>query len=257
MEVMKRLLEATPFCWIRCLDLQTLLIFLAVFLTLVSLMKVRRSSGLPPGPPMWSLAGNIFARSLAPHHALTELSTKYGNLLTCYTLWIPMIVLNGFEIIQEALVQNGREFAGRPHFPLLDDLTKGQGIIMAPYGKSWKQQRRITLTVLRNFGLGKIAFEEKILEEVRYLTEVFKASEGQPFNPNSKITSAVSNVISSVVFGKRFHYEDKMFRQLIELIDEIMKIQTTLWVQVVEVTGWELLLKKPWQVAALHLVDCS
>uniref|UniRef100_UPI00398EB8DA cytochrome P450 2J2-like n=1 Tax=Pristiophorus japonicus TaxID=55135 RepID=UPI00398EB8DA len=235
MEVMEQLLETTPFCWLRCLDLQTLLIFLAVFLTLASLMKVRRSSGLPPGPPMWSLAGNICARSLAPHHALTELSTKYGNIFTLYALWMPMVALNGFEVIQEALVQSGREFAGRPYYPLNNDVTKSQGIVMALYGKSWKQQRRITLTVLRNFGLGKIAFEEKILEEVRYLTEVFKASEGQPFNPNSKITSAVSNVICSVVFGKHFHYDDKTFTRLIELIDENMKIQTTLWVQVYSV----------------------
>ncbi|GCB65339.1 hypothetical protein scyTo_0013443 [Scyliorhinus torazame] len=172
------------------------------------------------------------------HSSLPEkkLSKKYGNLFTCYIFCIPFVVINGFEIIQEALVQQGREFAGRPYLPLIEEITKGQGIIMAPYGRSWKQQRRFTLTALRNFGLGKIAFEEKILQEAQYLTEVFQASIGQPFNPNSKITSAVSNVICSIVLGKRFHYEDEVFTQLVELIDENMRLQTTIWALVYFVT---------------------
>ncbi|XP_051898925.1 LOW QUALITY PROTEIN: cytochrome P450 2J4-like [Pristis pectinata] len=53
----------------------------------------------------------------------------------------------------------------------------------------------------------------------------------QPFNPNSKITSAVSNVICTVVLGKRFHYEDRRFIELMELFDENLKLQTTIWAQ--------------------------
>ncbi|XP_067875637.1 cytochrome P450 2J2-like isoform X1 [Heterodontus francisci] len=232
MKSVELLLEMAPFRWLRYLDLQTLLIFLAVFLMLTFVIKMRRPSGLPPGPPMWSMFGNIFIGKQAPHLALTELSKKYGDLFMFYAFGMPIVVISGFQLVQEALVQHGREFAGRPCIPPLDEMTKGQGIIMAPYGRSWKQQRRFTLTVLRNFGLGKITFEEKILEEARYLSEVFRASIGQPFNPNSKITSAVSNVICSVVLGKRFHYEDKTFTRLTELIDENLKIQTTIWPQV-------------------------
>ncbi|XP_038639762.1 cytochrome P450 2J2-like isoform X2 [Scyliorhinus canicula] len=231
MKGLELLLEVPPFKWLRYFTAQTLLIFLAVSLLVSLAMKVRRTSELPPGPPMMSFAANIFTRRQAPHLSLTELSKKYGNLFTCYMFCTPVVVINGFEVIQEALVQQGREFAGRPYFPLIDEMTKGQGIIMAPYGRSWKQQRRFTLTALRNFGLGKIAFEEKILQEAQYLTEVFKASIGQPFNPNSKITSAVSNVICSIVLGKRFHYEDEVFTQLVELIDENMRLQTTIWAQ--------------------------
>ncbi|XP_067830680.1 cytochrome P450 2J2-like [Heptranchias perlo] len=232
MESIKLLFETAPFRWLRYLDPQTLLIFLAVVLLLKSVMKARKASCLPLGPPMWSLAWNTFVQNQPPDLALIELSKKHGNILTCYMFWIPIVIISGFQAVQEALVHQGREFAGRPDVRLFEDLTKYQGIIMAPYGRSWKQQRRFTLTVLRNFGMGKIAFEDKIQEEVRYLIEVFKTSNGQPFDPNSKITGAVSNVICSVVLGKRFHYGDKTIAQLKELIAENMRLQTTMWAQI-------------------------
>ncbi|XP_078093587.1 cytochrome P450 2J2-like isoform X2 [Mustelus asterias] len=180
-------------------------------------------------------SANVFMQSEAPHLALLKLAKKYGDLFTCYAFWVPFVVISGLEVLQEALVQQGREFAGRPRIYLIDKMTKGQGIIMAPYGRSWKQQRRFTLTVLRNFGLGKIGFEEKILEEAKYLTEVFKASIGEPFNPTSKITSAVSNVICSFVLGKRFHYTDKKFTRLVELFETNMELQTSKWALVYSV----------------------
>lgn len=223
------ILELLPLQWLHCLDLPTFLVFLVVFLGLAALRRSWVVRHLPPGPPMWSLAANVFLGSKAPHLAMTELSQQYGNILTCYIFCMPVVVLNGFQIVKEALVQHGREFADRPYIPLLEDLTKGQGIVFAHYGRSWKQQRRFVLTVLRNFGLGKIPFEEKILEEVQYLTKVFKASEGRPFNPGAKIASAVSNVICSVVMGKRFHYEDKTFTRLMELFEESLVLQTTVW----------------------------
>ncbi|XP_078387818.1 cytochrome P450 2J2-like [Cetorhinus maximus] len=229
MKSVELILEVSPLRWLRHFTPQTFLVFSAVFLAVWLAMKARRPRGFPPGPPRWSFLRSIVARNQAPQFSLTQLSKKYGNIFTCFYFGPNMIIINGLQVIQEALVQRGQEFAGRPRVPLIDEMTKGQGIIMAPYGRSWKQQRRFTLTVLRNFGLGKIAFEEKILEEAQCLTEIFKASIGQPFNPNSRVTSAVSNVICSVVLGKRFHYEDKIFTRLVELIDENMKIQATIW----------------------------
>ncbi|XP_078093588.1 cytochrome P450 2D6-like [Mustelus asterias] len=218
---------------VHWLDLQTLLIFLVVFLLVTVIIQARKSNHLPPGPSPWSPHGNIFhPYRNDPHIHATKLSKKYGDMFTTHILWIPLVILNGFQTIQEALIQHGREFAGRPHARITDLLSKGQGIITAPYGRSWKQQRRFALSVLRNFGLGQFAFEENILEETRYVTETFRALQGSPFDPRALITSAVSNVTCRVILGKRFHYEDKTFTRLVELFDEALKIQGGFWAMV-------------------------
>ncbi|XP_069378849.1 cytochrome P450 2J2-like [Paralichthys olivaceus] len=43
---------------------------------------------------------------------------------------------------------------------------------------------------------------------------------GRPFNPHYTLTTAVSNIISSVVFGHRFEYSDESFRKVLELDNE-------------------------------------
>ncbi|XP_051898924.1 cytochrome P450 2J5-like [Pristis pectinata] len=216
------------------LDLKVLLIFLLGFLLVSHLIQARTPNQLPPGPSSWSPYGNIFTSDRkSTHIKLNQLTKTYGNICTLKIFWTPIIVLSGFQTIQEALIQHSREFAGRPKLYINNLLTKGQGIISAPYGKSWKQQRRFTLTIFRNFGLGKIAFEKKILEEAQYLTETLKAIlEGQPVDPHPIITSAVSNVTCSVVLGKRFHYEDKTFTRLIKLFDEALALQSGVWIKV-------------------------
>ncbi|XP_078387720.1 cytochrome P450 2J2-like [Cetorhinus maximus] len=230
-ESAKLLPRMLPFRW---LDLQALLIFLVVFLLVAMATQARRTSHLPPGPSAWWLLGNIFhPQQNTPHVDVVELSKKYGNIFTTHILWMPIIVLNGFQTIREALVHQGREFAGRPYMHITDLLSKGQGIIAAPYGRSWIQQRRFTLSVLRSFGqFGQCAFEEKILEETQYLTDTFRASEGSSFDPHAFIISAVSNVTCTVILGKRFHYEDKTFTRLVKLFDEVLKLQGGFWAMV-------------------------
>ncbi|GCC18927.1 hypothetical protein chiPu_0018125 [Chiloscyllium punctatum] len=215
------------------LSLQEFLIFLTVFLLVTLAIRGRRNSNLPPGPSAWSFLGNIFHPDQpVPQVVTAELSRKYGNIYTTHILWIPVIILNGFQTIQEALIQHGREFAGRPHLHITDLLSKGQGILTAQYDRSWKQQRRFALTVLRNFGLGQFTFEDSILEEAHYLAAAFGESEGSSFDPQAIITSAVSNVTCKVIFGKRFHYQDRKFMKLVALFDEALKLQGGFWAMV-------------------------
>ncbi|XP_055519319.1 cytochrome P450 2D6-like [Leucoraja erinacea] len=222
---------------LRWPDAQELLVLLLGLLLVCYLIRARMSNKLPPGPSAWSLLANLFSSDRKPPHIqLEQYRKRYGDVMTLYILWMPIILLSGFQTIQEALIQYSKEFAGRPRTCINDLLTKCQGIIFAPYGRSWKQQRRFTLTILRSFGLGTIAFEEKILEEAKYLIDTLKASlEGQAVDPRPVITSAVSNVTCMVIFGRRFHYEDKTFIHLVGLYDEMLRLQSGFWMRICSV----------------------
>lgn len=51
------------------------------------------------------------------------------------------------------------------------------GLIMSN-GQEWKEQRRFTLTTLRNFGLGKKSLEERMQEEAYHLNQAIEEEKG-------------------------------------------------------------------------------
>lgn len=55
---------------------------------------------------------------------------------------------------------------------------------------------------------------------------------GAPIDPTFYLSRTVSNVICSVVFGKRFDYEDQRFRSLMKMINESFVEMSMPWAQV-------------------------
>lgn len=58
---------------------------------------------------------------------------------------------------------------------------------------------------------------------------------GAPFDPRQLLDNAVSNVICSVVFGKRYNYGDPEFLRLLDLFSDNFRIMSSRWG---EVRGW-------------------
>uniref|UniRef100_A0A4W5Q2U8 Cytochrome P450, family 2, subfamily P, polypeptide 6 n=1 Tax=Hucho hucho TaxID=62062 RepID=A0A4W5Q2U8_9TELE len=149
-------------------------------------------------------------------------------------------VLSGYEMVKEALVNNGDSFADRPSLPLFEDIYIGSVIMSNGY--PWKQQRRFALSTLRNFGLGRKSLEPSIQIEAQSMLLLSHA--GKPFNPQMLINNAVSNVICCLVFGDRFEYSDDQFQTLLKTINEIMYLEGGIWAEVPGphrriFSGWE------------------
>jgi len=129
------------------------------------------------------------------------------------------------------------------------------------------------LSFSTRFGVGKKSMEEQVQEEVNYLNQVIQKKDGEPFDIQVKnacvknkvlmfcllfkldiwtasktlrlffsqahLSNAVSNNICSVVFGKRFHYNDECFT-------EIMRRLSRRWVCFLTHSG--RLYRTPWHV---------
>uniref|UniRef100_A0A2K6NPX0 Cytochrome P450 2A13-like n=1 Tax=Rhinopithecus roxellana TaxID=61622 RepID=A0A2K6NPX0_RHIRO len=85
-------------------------------------------------------------------------------------------------------------------------------------GERAKQLRRFSIATLRDFGVGKRGIEERIQEEAGFLIEALRGTRGANIDPTFFLSRTVSNVISSIVFGDRFDYEDKGFLSLLRMM---------------------------------------
>ncbi|KAI8494246.1 hypothetical protein Bbelb_280060 [Branchiostoma belcheri] len=196
-----------------------LVVVLALLAVFLYVQNVRWKRRYPPGPRAWPIVGNL--RDLAPgqHRVFAEWRLKYGDV---FTVWLgprPAVVLNGQDAVKEALQKHGDIFSSRPDLFLWGKIipTRGKGITAAPYGPEWKETRKVALTWLNAFGAGKQSLEPTIVQEAQDLVQVFKDKQGQPFDPTVPLSLAASNVISSVVFGRRFNHDDERFSRLIKL----------------------------------------
>ncbi|XP_069799553.1 cytochrome P450 2G1-like isoform X2 [Dendropsophus ebraccatus] len=55
---------------------------------------------------------------------------------------------------------------------------------------------------------------------------------GRQFDPAIIISKAVSNVISSVVFGSRFQYDDARFHRMLDIFYETFELMSSIWGQI-------------------------
>ncbi|XP_044025015.1 cytochrome P450 2K1-like isoform X2 [Siniperca chuatsi] len=154
--------------------LGALVVLLLVYLVSSSIFSSQEYGKEPRGPRPLPVLGNLLQLDLKrPYNTLLELSKKYGSVFTVYFGPKKVVVLAGYKTVKEALVNYAEEFGDRDPMQIAHDSTQGNGVIWSN-GDSWKEMRRFALTNLRDFGMGKKACEDKIIEECDYLIEVFK-----------------------------------------------------------------------------------
>ena len=71
-------------------------------------------------------------------------------------------------------------------------------------GEKWEKIRKLVMSSLRNFGVGKSTLEDKIQEEAQLLTRDIESNAGKPFFMNHTFHKGVCNIICSIIFGKRY-----------------------------------------------------
>nr|APJ38062.1 CYP2AU1 protein [Crassostrea brasiliana] len=180
-----------------------------------------RPRGLPPGPTCYPIIGNFgLIKPSEAVQAHRNLRKKYGDIYTIMIFHKPMVIVHGYDNIRELLVHQGDVFSERPITIGNAVLNKGKGLVGSS-GALWKDQRTFALTTLRKFGFGKRCLQTQIMDEVDCLMEELEKLENKPFDIQNILNTSVSNVICSLLFGKRFGYEDAKFKHLIVLLNKL------------------------------------
>nr|XP_045235509.1 cytochrome P450 2B6 isoform X2 [Macaca fascicularis] len=189
---------------------------------------------LPPGPRPLPLLGNLLQmdrRGLL--RSFLRFREKYGDVFTVYLGPRPVVMLCGVEAIREALVDNAEAFSGRGKIAITDPVFQGYGVVFAN-GNRWKVLRRFSLTTMRDFGMGKRSVEERIQEEAQCLIEELRKSKGALVDPTFLFHSITANIICSIVFGKRFHYQDQEFLKILNLFYHTFSLASSMFGQLFE-----------------------
>uniref|UniRef100_A0A8C4QUV9 Cytochrome P450 1A n=1 Tax=Eptatretus burgeri TaxID=7764 RepID=A0A8C4QUV9_EPTBU len=186
----------------------SMLIFSTIFLALMTLHRTsgkrRNAVHSIPGPYPWPIVGNIFQLGKEPHLVLSEM---------------------------------GEDFAERPRFQSMADISRGQSIVFnKPYNAEWKAYKRLAQNALRTVCSQEAensecscALEQHVRSEARYLGQmcIDLTAEHGAFDPTEHVTVTAGNVISAILFGRRFEHDDKEFQSILAVGEEFAKAAST------------------------------
>ncbi|XP_035684256.1 cytochrome P450 2U1-like [Branchiostoma floridae] len=206
------------------ISIQTIALFFVVFLTLHVFFKRRKN--LPPSPSgSWPVVGHLLSLGRAPHLKLTEWRKQYGDVYTVRMGMEDVVVLNGYRAIKEALVDYKDAFSNRPDVYLLNLISGfGKDIAISKFNQAYKEKRKFAYSALRNLGMrmGPGSMEENIREEARQLCmKLSEQGDAHPRDIADNLTVSVANIICSMVFGKRYDYDDEKFLELSKIVNKV------------------------------------
>ncbi|KAH7714384.1 Protein CYP-14A5 [Aphelenchoides avenae] len=175
----------------------------------------------PPGPRPLLLVGNLLqiADKEFPSY-VDELSKKYGPVFTLFMPY-PTVMVTSYESIKEAVVTKGEHFSGRLQLPPLSffNYVPNSGVFMS-VGDNWREQRRMALTILRDFGMGKSLMEEKVMNSVNEMVHQLSQLEDKSKVDVPRILQVcVGNTINEMLFGYTYSYDEAGIGKMMEYVE--------------------------------------
>ncbi|XP_030874314.1 cytochrome P450 2B11-like [Leptonychotes weddellii] len=196
------------------MELSVLLLALLTGLLLLLARRHPKAYGcLPPGPHPLPFLGNLLQMDRSGLlKSFLRFQEKYGDVFTVYLGPRPVVMLCGIKAIREALVDQAETFSGRGKIAILEAVFQGYGVVFAN-AERWKTLRRFSLATMRDLGWGSGVWRSGF----RRRLSVWWRSYGKPRDPTLFFHSMTTNIICSIVFGKRFGYRDPEFLRLLDL----------------------------------------
>ncbi|KAK9742863.1 hypothetical protein RND81_03G201500 [Saponaria officinalis] len=180
-------------------------IILIIF-TVFSFLKSPRKSTtpkLPPGPKTWPIIGNIHQIGSRPHQSVTELSKKYGAIMSLKLGTMTTIVVSSPNEAKQLFTNHDLAFSSRkiPHAATISEHYR-RSIIWLSVCPKWRDIRKIAVTQL--FTSNRLASSQglrqkkidDLIEHVRHCCE-----KGQAVCVGNAAFTTTLNLLSNTIFS--------------------------------------------------------
>ncbi|CAK9213393.1 unnamed protein product [Sphagnum troendelagicum] len=161
----------------------------------------------PPGPfPVWPLVGNLFLLGKIPHQDLHKLSKTYGDIMELKLGSVHVVIISSPQMAKHVLQTHDHLLAHRPKAIISQSISYG-GLTMAfsSQGDYWRRLRMIHASELLNaksLRASKNVRDEEISSLVHDYFQDCK--EGKPMDIYTRSRNASFNVMTRLLFGKRY-----------------------------------------------------
>ncbi|KAK1405533.1 premnaspirodiene oxygenase-like [Heracleum sosnowskyi] len=195
------------------------LLFLYMIKKHLNNSKCRQSKpGLPPGPRKLPIIGNLLQlRGALPHHALRDLSKKYGPIMHLQLGEISAVIISSAEAAKEVMKTHDIVFSNRPQLLASKILFYNcTGIISANYGDYWRMLRKICLSELLSAKRVQ-SFSLIREEEVGQLVGLVSLSCESTINMTEKFFSMTNTIVARAAFGKKCKHQEDFIHMMKEI----------------------------------------
>ncbi|KAK5977222.1 Unspecific monooxygenase [Trichostrongylus colubriformis] len=164
----------------------------------------------PKGPLPYPVIGNLLSVNVSKlQHEFEKYSKVYGSV---FTVWLPKpyVVITDYNLVKEAFAKKGDDFSGRSGvFPdtIFQNVENG-GVIFSE-GDNWKEQRRASLHILRDFGMGKNLMEEQVILSAQdFLSNLASIKNKEELYLRWPIQVFIANIINKTLYGFSYEYDN-------------------------------------------------
>ncbi|KAE9548505.1 hypothetical protein FO519_008281 [Halicephalobus sp. NKZ332] len=121
-------------------------------------------------------------------------------------------------------VKHSEAYAGRPTLNFMKIFYGGSYGLVFNDDSFWNSQKRFTLHVLRDFGFGKLALQETIIDQANQMTKVLKELNGKPIDMTKILANVTGNIIYQLTFGWTVSLESDYTMNIRNQIFEVLDI---------------------------------
>ncbi|XP_003745229.1 cytochrome P450 1A1 [Galendromus occidentalis] len=182
--------------------------------------KVRR---YPSGPFPLPVIGNLWSMKRWPqcfYKMGPSLGQKYGDPLTLWFGWFPIVVANDLSIIKEASVGPKRShLAGRLQFSVGTLQKRGnEDIVFGKFGPEWEALRKVAHLAVRKYAVTE-GLENLVTEVIDDIID--HSSPEEPFDLDAEMLEALHNIIGLCVFGQKYERDSEDLRTIRRINGEL------------------------------------